>query len=151
GTRRASRSLISPKTMARSRSTSKKPSAASSSRRRLPEPLVFFIDRSLGRKKVPEALRAAGLEVRVHDELFPQGTQDVVWLSEAGANGWVVVTRDDRIRYNQLEKQARPRRQAPFLQHHILVVDRRRGRFSHSVCRTRHDAPMPAARGKRLH
>lgn len=42
----------------------------------------------------------------MHDELFPPATQDVVWLTEAGAQGWVVVTRDDRIRYNQLEKQA---------------------------------------------
>jgi hypothetical protein len=55
---------------------------------------------------VPAALRAAGVEIRVHDELFPQGTEDVVWLREAGANGWVVITRDDRIRYNQLEKHA---------------------------------------------
>jgi hypothetical protein len=55
---------------------------------------------------VPEALRAAGVEIRVHDELFPQGTEDVVWLREAGSNGWIVITRDDRIRYNQLEKQA---------------------------------------------
>jgi hypothetical protein len=92
--------------MARTRSTSKKRSAASSSRRKPPEALVFFIDRSLGRKKVPEALRAAGVEIRVHDELFPQGTEDVVWLREAAVNGWIVITRDDRIRYNQLEKQA---------------------------------------------
>jgi hypothetical protein len=55
---------------------------------------------------VPEALRAAGVEIRVHDELFPQGTEDVVWRREAGLNGWIVITRDDRIRYNQLEKQA---------------------------------------------
>jgi PIN like domain len=55
---------------------------------------------------VPEALRAAGVEIRVHDELFPQGTEDVVWLREAGRNGWIVITRDDRIRYNQLEKDA---------------------------------------------
>jgi hypothetical protein len=92
--------------MARTRSISKKPSAASSSRRQQPEPLVFFIDRSLGRKKVPDALRAAGVEIRVHDELFTQGTADVVWLREAGVRGWVVITRDNRIRYNQLEKQA---------------------------------------------
>ena len=78
----------------------------SSSRRKPPEPLVFFIDRSLGRKKVPDALRAAGVEIRVHDELFPQGTEDVIWLGEAGAHGWVVITRDDRIRYNQLKKRA---------------------------------------------
>ena len=29
-----------------------------------------------------------------------------MWLAEAGAQRWVVITRDDRIRYNQLEKQA---------------------------------------------
>ena len=55
---------------------------------------------------MPQALRAAGVEIRVHDELFPQGTPDVDWLREAGANRWIVVTRDDRIRYNQLEKRA---------------------------------------------
>jgi hypothetical protein len=52
-----------------------------SSRRKPPEPLVFSIDRSLGRKKVPEALRAAGLDVRVHDELFAQATEDVAVLA----------------------------------------------------------------------
>jgi hypothetical protein len=55
---------------------------------------------------VPEALRAAGVEIRVHDELFSQGTEDIVWLRDAGSNRWIVITRDDRIRYNQLEKQA---------------------------------------------
>lgn len=29
-----------------------------------------------------------------------------MWLTEAGAQRWVVMTRDDRIRYNQLENQA---------------------------------------------
>lgn len=29
-----------------------------------------------------------------------------MWLREAGAKRWVVFTRDDRIRYNHLEKQA---------------------------------------------
>lgn len=29
-----------------------------------------------------------------------------MWLREAGSRGWIVITRDDRIRYNQLEKQA---------------------------------------------
>jgi len=51
-------------------------------------------------------MRAAVLDVRVHDDLFPQATQDVEWLPEAGPQRWLVVTRDDRIRYNQLEKQA---------------------------------------------
>lgn len=55
---------------------------------------------------MPEALRKAGVDVRVHDELFHQGTPDVDWLRMAGLERWVVVTRDDRIRYNALEKQA---------------------------------------------
>lgn len=55
---------------------------------------------------MPQALRDAGLDVRVHDELFPQGTADVEWLRVAGQPRWVVITRDDRIRYNTLEKQA---------------------------------------------
>ena len=55
---------------------------------------------------MPDALRGAGLDIRVHDDLFPQGTEDVVWLRDAGVHRWVVLTRDDRIRYNQLEKEA---------------------------------------------
>ena len=55
---------------------------------------------------MPDALRGAGIDIRVHDNLFPQGTEDVVWLREAGTHRWVVLTRDDRIRYNQLEKEA---------------------------------------------
>jgi len=44
---------------------------------------------------VPEALRAAGLDIRVHDELFPQATQDVVWLAFAQFDNDV---RSDRTR-----------------------------------------------------
>jgi hypothetical protein len=38
--------------------------------------------------------------------LVSASDEDVVWLTEAGAQRWVVITHDDRIRYNQLEKQA---------------------------------------------
>lgn len=81
--------------------TLKKPSVAS-----LPSPperLVFFIDRSLGRKVIPGALRGAGEEVRVHDDHFPQDAKDQVWLAEAGKNGWVVLTKDKHIRYRAAE------------------------------------------------
>jgi len=37
---------------------------------------------------------------------FPSGTPDEVWLPRVGANGWVLLTADKRIRYNFLEKQA---------------------------------------------
>jgi hypothetical protein len=55
---------------------------------------------------VPDALRAAGVDLRVHDELFSQGTADVEWLRAAAVHRRIVITRDNRIRYNQLEKQA---------------------------------------------
>lgn len=67
---------------------------------------VFFVDRSLGRHIVPDALRAAGAHVQVHDDLFPQNAPDEVWLPAAGRNGWAVLTSDDRIRYRQAEMSA---------------------------------------------
>jgi len=68
-----------------------------SSRRKRPE---VFVDRSLGRRKVPDALRAAGLDVTViaHDDVFAQDTDDEVWLREAGRRGWIVLTKDEGIR-----------------------------------------------------
>jgi predicted nuclease of predicted toxin-antitoxin system len=68
--------------------------------------LVFFVDRSLGRKIIPDALRAAGEEVRVHDDFFPQDAKDEVWLAEVGRRGWVVLTKDQHIRYREVEVQA---------------------------------------------
>jgi len=67
--------------------------------------LVFFIDRSLGRKYVAEALRTAGATVEVHDDHFPQTTPDVDWLAEVGRRGWVVLSKDERIRRNRIERE----------------------------------------------
>lgn len=67
---------------------------------------VFFVDRSLGKHDVPNALRAAGARVEVHDDHFPQDAPDEVWLPAVGRNGWAVLTSDDRIRYRQAEKSA---------------------------------------------
>lgn len=67
---------------------------------------VFFIDRSLGRKQVAQALREAGATVEVHDDHFPQATPDVDWLAEVGRRGWVVLSKDERIRRNRIERTA---------------------------------------------
>lgn len=66
---------------------------------------VFFIDRSLGGKFVVEALKAAGVTVIVHDDVFNQATEDVAWLKEAGNKNWVVLTKDSAIRRNPHELQ----------------------------------------------
>jgi len=47
-------------------------------------PVVFFVDASLGRKVIPDALRDAGFEVIAHDDRFEPGTPDAVWFAEAG-------------------------------------------------------------------
>ena len=71
-----------------------------------PERPVFFVDRSLGKNVISQALRNANCEVRVHDELFPQDATDEEWLREVGRNGWIVLTKDKNIRFRELEKQA---------------------------------------------
>lgn len=71
----------------------------------------FFIDRSLGRHVgVPDALRGAGAAVRVmadvYGERIGQGLADTDWLRDVGENGWVVLMKDDRIRYRPAELEA---------------------------------------------
>jgi hypothetical protein len=84
---------------------SKRPSAASSGSTP-PETLVFFIDRSLGRKIVAQALRDIGETVEIHDDHFLPDAKDKDWLLEVGKRGWIVLTKDDRIRYRVTERMA---------------------------------------------
>jgi len=51
-------------------------------------------------------LSEAGAVVERLTKHFPKGTDDQAWLSLAGANRWVVLTRDKRIRYRRLERLA---------------------------------------------
>jgi hypothetical protein len=68
----------------------------------------LFLDRSLGRHKVPLALRAAGLRLTTLAERYgvpaDERVTDVDWLSEAGRHGEVVFMKDERIRYNLAER-----------------------------------------------
>jgi predicted nuclease of predicted toxin-antitoxin system len=68
--------------------------------------LTFFVDRSLGRRAVPSALRDAGFEAVAHDDVFAVDTDDEVWLAEAGTRGWIVLIKDNRIRYRPQERAA---------------------------------------------
>jgi hypothetical protein len=73
---------------------------------KLREPFTYFVDRSLGRGLVVEALRAVKLDVHAHDDHFAQNTPDAEWLVEVGRRGWVVLTKDKNIRVNALERIA---------------------------------------------
>jgi hypothetical protein len=73
---------------------------------RLPEPFIFLIDRCLGTKAVPDALTPAllvGERLVLLDDHFEPDTQDAIWIPEAGAKRWVVVTKDTAMRRNPLE------------------------------------------------
>ncbi len=83
---------------------SKKSSAAKS--HSLPERVVFFVDRSLGKHIVVDALRAAGAAVEAHDDHFEQDTPDVEWVDEVGRRGWVVLSKDARIRTRAIELES---------------------------------------------
>jgi hypothetical protein len=73
----------------------------------LPE---FFVDRSLGRRQVPDLLRAAGVRLRTLAEVYgipaDEAVEDVDWLAHAGAQGWTVLMKDERIRYRAAEREA---------------------------------------------
>jgi predicted nuclease of predicted toxin-antitoxin system len=68
-----------------------------------PEPFIVFLDRSLGKNRIASALRQAGVEVHVHDDHFSPDARDVEWLQEVGRRGWVVFTKDHKIRYRSSE------------------------------------------------
>jgi hypothetical protein len=80
--------------------------SAASSNSKPPEPLTFFLDESLDSDSVVTALREAGATVERLTAHFRKGAPDETWLAEAGKKNWVVLTRDKRIRYRQLERLA---------------------------------------------
>lgn len=73
----------------------------------LPE---FFVDRSLGRRQVPDLLRAAGVRLRTLAEVYgvpaDEAVEDIDWLARVGAQGWPVLMKDERIRYRAAERAA---------------------------------------------
>lgn len=77
---------------------SKKRSAA-----KPPDGTVFFIDRSLGVEPIRNKLVEAGVAVEIHDDHFKRDEEDRVWLQEVGKRGWVILTKDQRLRYRPLE------------------------------------------------
>ena len=60
----------------------------------------------LERYESATALRQAGAIVHVHDDYFPPDAKDEKWLSYVGQHGWIVLTKDHRIRYRNLERAA---------------------------------------------
>jgi hypothetical protein len=74
------------------------------------EPIEFFIDRSLGRKHLAEALQELGYTshtmASVYGERAAQDLKDEQWLADVGQHGWVVLMKDDAIRRRPTERDA---------------------------------------------
>src|SRR5437870_5492308 len=70
-----------------------------------PENHTFFTDSCFG-KSLAQALRDNGLTVIEHLEKFAADEKDEVWLTEAGKNEWIVLTRDKQIQHRSVEKTA---------------------------------------------
>lgn len=90
------------------RRPSQTPSVASAARRdagRLAS-LTFFLDYQIGRHVVADALRAAGAKVEVHIDHFAQNAPDIDWIPQVAQRGWVLVTKDQNIHRNLLERAA---------------------------------------------
>lgn len=70
----------------------------------------LFIDRSLGRIKVPALLRAEGLRLVTLAEHYgvpaDEDVADEQWLELCGQRGWLALMKDDRIRYMTIERHA---------------------------------------------
>jgi len=71
-----------------------------------PDEPVFCIDEALGKRVVPDALRAAGVRVELLIDHHPRGTADATWLADIGRRGWVVLTKDKNMRRRPAEQLA---------------------------------------------
>lgn len=71
---------------------------------RLPESPVFFIDRDTGGRSLAKALRAHGFHVELHDQHFPQDTQDPFWIRQIAKRGWAILTCDRSIARKEPER-----------------------------------------------
>ena len=68
-----------------------------------PDQPTFFLDRSLGREIIANALREKNVHVEVHDSHFPSNAKDEDWLLEIGNRGWIVLTKDRKFHNRVLE------------------------------------------------
>jgi predicted nuclease of predicted toxin-antitoxin system len=72
---------------------------------------VLFIDRCAWSGALGRALTEARIPFIAHHTQFEHDAPDEIWLSAAADKGWLVVTRDQRIRYraNELAAMRRSR------------------------------------------
>jgi hypothetical protein len=68
----------------------------------------FFLDRSLG-KNTAQGLRDGGHAVHLITDFYDDDAKDVpdeVWIADGCSRGWILLTKDKRIRYRARELAA---------------------------------------------
>ena len=78
----------------------------SSSSSEPPDEPTFCVDEALGKRVVAQALRDAGVRVELLIDHHSPGTPDAEWLADVGRRGWVVLTKDKRMRFRPAEQIA---------------------------------------------
>jgi hypothetical protein len=75
--------------------------------RRPPDPeVIVFLDENLDGETVAVLLRAGNIPFRRLSEEFDRSTADADWMPKVAARGWVIASRDNRIRYRPAELAA---------------------------------------------
>ncbi len=68
---------------------------------------ILYLDENLDNcKPILEALLTSQVQHHRHRDHFPRGTPDEVWLQFVAEQSWVVLTKDKRNRYNEIERAA---------------------------------------------
>jgi hypothetical protein len=68
---------------------------------------VLFLDENLQNcKPILDALASVQVRFERHEAHFRRGEDDEVWLPQVADWGWIVLTKDKRNRYNDLERVA---------------------------------------------
>ena len=57
-------------------------------------------------RELADALHQRGRLVHMHNQVFPDETPDRIWIPEVARRGWIIVTRDRRLRHRHLEWMA---------------------------------------------
>jgi hypothetical protein len=111
--------------------------------------IEFFIDRSLGRKHLAQALGDLGFTVHtmasVYGERVAQELEDERWLADAGQHDWVVLMKDDAIRRRPAERDAlaEAKVRAFCLTNAQLRVAEQSARFVGNIARIQRQAEKP--------
>ena len=72
-----------------------------------PDEFVLFLDENIHNcQPIVHALRAANIPYQRFGDYFSPGTPDETWLPHVGQQGWLLITVDKKIRYNELERRA---------------------------------------------